>query len=448
MARTPNPKKIRPQNVNRFRGVTSALTQSAVPDNLTTTQHNLESREIRQLSTRPGIRLIKSDPIQPVPADYVTLVTAESYNGTVYDRYFGYEVEGLAEGTRVHAGLLYPYPSMSAGDFSFNAEFPTFLPPDFPDGPNYDLPTITVPDLPTFVWPQLDPFNPQGPYPDPPPYPLVDDQPDQPDAPDGPREPPGFQPPPSTPCGWSTRTVTRTFRLDLSVTAWQHWTGSDKWQSATGCVQNWCEPGTLNCANITEAHEKAKDYARAVLKFLKARDGRAYTLTESSADCSTLDWTRESVTVTDLVEEFPLAPALCQVPEFPLGTPQSPNNWKVSDYVTTVDVLINVVLEGYKPLALATNMCRIKKATLVWENGYRKTVPFAGSELKTELDGNDLKVTGWKIGTIDDIKTGTDYPDPGPCALDTPLSAYLECETREAIWDCGGAPPPPIKFGS
>jgi hypothetical protein len=92
MAKTRNPKVVRPKNFNRFRGVTSALTQSSVPDELTTTQHNLESREIRQISTRRGTRVVEED----VWVDTYFLEThAETYDGTIHQVLIGHEIEAL-----------------------------------------------------------------------------------------------------------------------------------------------------------------------------------------------------------------------------------------------------------------------------------------------------------------------------------------------------------------
>jgi hypothetical protein len=446
MPKTYNPRVARPKNVNRFRGVTSALVQSSVPDELSVTQHNVESREIRSLSTRRG--LSRKETLCDEPLGAFQVPCGETYDGSIYARLYGHELEALAEGTRVWASFLFPFASGPASNFDFTPEFPTFLPPDFPDGPDYDFPTVELPDTPDFVWPGIDPFQPTGPYSPPPSYPY-DDGNDPPDAPYGPFEPPGFGPAPTTPCDWEPDTIQTKFRMDVTVDNWKIVQRTDSWESVVACINNWCEPSVLDCPNYVQAKVDAVAWAAKFLEFLKTRDGRdiiAAVPGESSADCTSLDWTLVSTGATQQ-SDFSLSPAICVVPEFPTGTPQAPNGVKWEDWTRDYKVYIDVTLIGYKPLALATNFCKIPKIQLEWQNGYKKVVPL-GSSASTEINGDDLKITDWDIGTIDSLKTNTGYPTFLPCDLVEPNEVFLVCEQQAMIWDCNGAPPPPINFNT
>jgi len=455
MAKTYNPRVARPLNVNRFRGVTSALTRSSVPDELTVAQHNVESREIRQLSTRRGLNRVEHLIEEPTVGGY-DIVSGEAYGGSIYQRVIGAEIAALAEGTRVWTEQVFPFASGPASSFTFTAEWPTFLPPDFPDGPDFPLVTIEIPDG-EFTWPGLPPFKPQGPSStSPPPYPAPDDpnEPldpnDPPDAPYGPHEPPGFPAqPPTTPCGWKREKIVSNFRFDVVITQWQIVQTIQTWESTTGCVILWCEPSGFNCQNFEEAKDLAVAWAKGLLSYVWARDGKFITTTvpgELSSNCDALDWTLESSSgfgETELI----VSPLLCDNAEFPPLTLLYPNRMKWEDWVRNYKVRVNATIVNYKPVALATNMCRRPTLSLEWQNGYKRAIP-VNAEASWSLDGNDLLVEDWELGPIDELKSNVGYPTYTPCDLKEPNEVFIRCEQDALVWDCAGVPPPALSFGS
>lgn len=423
-AKTYNPRKARPDTTRRWRGVTSALTKSAVPRELVNTQHNLVSTEIAQLKTRKG-----------------TDRTPISYDGTIHERYYGSEVEATAEGTRVHAGLLFPFATGPASRLVFNPEFPIFLPPSFPDPPDWDDYGVEIPDVPGLDFPPITdlPEQPPDPFPD---YPGGGPPPNMPY---GPNEPPGFTPPGPGPCGWTTNFITSKFRLDLTVTNWRLDRVTNHTVNSVVCVSIFCAPSAISCTNETAARAAAGIFAKQQVDNANATNGLQFNtiIGESSATCAALDWTLESDHTIELIE-FAHNPLICGVAENPTGTPVSPNAMKYTDDLQRIDVIVDVIVQNYKPLLLATQMCRLHTMELVWENGYRKEIPINPEALQ-ELDGEDLIVKDWNLGDIDVLKAGVGYPALTPCDLKSD-GAFALCVQPQAIWDCGGAPPPPLTF--
>jgi len=440
MPRANNPKKIRPLNQNRFRGVTSALVNSAVPDNLSTTMHNLESDEIRQITTRAGSQRLTSE-VVILPGEFESI--ADTYDGDVLERFVGAETSAMAEGTNVWSSLLFPFPTLPTSAFDFDPPFPDFKPPSWPDDPEVEFPTVAQPDIFLHNWGGGgDPFAPKDPTPPVPPY----EGPDAPtDAPYGPEEPPGFQQPPgpSTPCQWVQKFRRTKFRVDIQVIKWSHYFENANHATQVQCIGNFCETSRLNCANFAEASATALATAR---KWLYALNSPPNTGIDTSGLCETLDWTREDTEEDEGDFGVFIPIPICGNPEFPTGNTLSPPHARWKNNFARWIVKVDVLVLNYKPLAGATNMCRLPAIELVWDNGYRKTVQ-GRQESVRELDGDDLLMEDIDLGRISPLKAATGYPDNTPCDLDT-SSAFMVCEQPYWEWDCNGAPPPPIKFGS
>jgi hypothetical protein len=387
------------------------------------------------------------------PADGVVLfedlVEGEVYDGAIHSRLVGHEVEALAEGTRVWSDLIFPFVSGPASNFDFTPQFPTFLPPDFPAGPEYDFPTVDIPDLPPFVWPSIDPYEPTGPFPPPPPYEGPDDPPD---APYGPEEPPGFNPPPGAdnPCGWTADTWNTKFRLKVTVNAWRLWKTVNEPDVIQPCLSNFCEPSALDCANFAEIDALAEAWGRGLLGYLQGVSVVHQVPSVVAGEgpvCSTIDWASYVGSTDTTVVDFPSSPIGCINPEFPTGTIIPPNRIEVRDIKTQYWVIADITIENYVPLALATNMCRRPYLQLEWENGYKKIIP-RNNDSTTEIDGNDLTINNFNLGDLDDLKSKIGWPTYTPCDLVTPNEVFMVCQQPVLIWDCGGAPPPPLRFNT
>jgi hypothetical protein len=329
--------------------------------------------------------------------------------------------------------------------------FPTFLPPDFPVN-DWDWPTVDIPDIPDFTWPGVPPFTPQGPFPHPPPYDGPDDPPD---APYGPDEPPGFGPEPDTPCGWTVENISRKFSVKATVDAWRMHVKSDNPININPCIGNFCEPDVLNCANFAAAKIAAGDWGENFLDQAKKSPPwfvGGFEQQESIADsgplCTDLDFALESETVNTREDQI-ASPIGCLYPEFPTGTGLSPNRIDVNKYKTTYHVVVDITIQNFVPLALATNMCKAPSLALEWENGYKKTIPMSSGG-SMSLSGQDLSIENFDLGELNSLKTNVGYPTYTPCDLvtnfDGTITAFMVCEIPAIIWDCGGAPPPPLKY--
>jgi hypothetical protein len=156
--KTYDPRDVRHGNVSRFRGVTSGLKGTQVPDELVNAQENLQSNEIRRLAVRNG-----------------QVRTDTAYEGTVHSRFIGEETDALAEGSRVWSAELYPSASGPVSGLPTNPDFPEFDPIIVPGPGAWD-----IPDPPPFDWPD----TPDGP----PPTWIPPDE----DMPDGPNCPSPF----------------------------------------------------------------------------------------------------------------------------------------------------------------------------------------------------------------------------------------------------------------
>lgn len=440
MPKTYNPRKARPHHTNRFRGVTSALIQSSVPKELSVTQHNFISNEIRQLKTRRGLdRFINSVVKNPAVFD-----------GSIHERYYGLEVEALAEGTRVWAGELFPFPTGPSGDLTFTPDFPWFNPPAWP--PRNDWPPgVEFPDLPDFDWPGLPPFV-DTPLSPPPPYqPDPDDDPDQPDGPYGPDEPPGFEDP-NSPCGWVVENITRKFNVNVSVSQWK----LVKQQlgpvvNNQQCIENFCSPGALDCANYDESTGGPAPFARdlaqaaAILAVIQNQSLGAFETIpgEISSLCTNIDWTLESEQTTSIVFSNSI---VCLNPEHPTGTILPFDAVTFTNSESNIRVYINLTVASYVSLVQAGNYCKQPKIELEWENGYKKSIPVTDS-LKVSFNGLDMVIEDFDLGEINDLKTKTGYPTFLPCDL-KPSNAKIVCNIPAVIWDCDGLPPPPLRFNT
>jgi hypothetical protein len=419
--------------------VTSALIQSAVPKELSTTQHNLLSVEIRQLRTRQGLdRNIAID-----------VKTPSIFDGSIHERMYGLEVSALAEGTRVWATELFPFAIGPAGDLSFTPDFPMFPPPSFDPPGDLCCYGVDVPEI-SIDWPGVPPWI-DEPTSDPPPYGPGPEDP--PDAPYGPEDPPGWGEPPTTCPGWVVEDIFREFGVAVQITQWYIYVRKDDgpFQAAEVCRKNYCSPGTLNCANYADTAAPA--LAQAIKVVMHEADGvtprgESFEVVpgQISATCSSLNLTLTS-DETETIDLEHVAAQCTPAIEFPTGNVIGLFAVEYVNSFNKYEMLVDVTVLGYKALVLASKMCRQPDIVLRWENGYTKSVPLAAADEvgSTEIDGDDLKIVKLNIGSLDELKTNTNYPSQGPCAIE-PLNASVRCRIPALIWDCDGVPPPRPQF--
>ena len=438
-SKTYNPRLARPEHANRFRGVTAALVKTAIPKELSSTSSNAVSTEVRQLKAREGTRRLETFVEAQEFGDQEVFPTI--YDGSIHERYYGLEASGLAEGTRIWANKLFPFASGPASNITFTPQFPTFLPPSFPDAPNWGDYGVEVPDITGIDFPPITGIPNRPPAP----VPLYPETP--PNQPYGPDEPPGHFPPstpPETPCGWKVGERTQKFRLFVQITKWKIVSKQDNPVIIAPCVENFCAPARVDCANFAEAQVAAKAWGEAFLEAAKegpswfAAGYRQKEIETTSGSCASIVWDDHESVNTNTTEEFT---GLCNVPEFPTGTPLSPIGFKITKDPRNVHVFVDITILDYRPLQLASSLCRRISLELTWENGHKRRVPMNNSATK-ELDGDDLKITNFDLGEINALKSAVDYPTYTPCDLESPNYANVVCTIPAAFWDCAGKPPP------
>lgn len=429
MPKTYSPVKVRPKNVNRFRGTTSILTQAAVTDALTVTQHNLVSNEIRQTTQREGFRRNTS------------AIEDGIFNGSVYARHFGEEISALSEGTRVWSELLYPTALRPIGDISWTPVVPNFNPPSWEPPGDLCCYGVDIPDPPTFDWPGIPPIV-DIPLEEPPDIPLPPDPDDDPpDAPYGPDIPPFFEDPPTdNPCGWSIELQATDFNLAVTVDNWRIVVDRNTGpiENASVCLKNYCSPGTLNCANHVAAEVSAMDAAHNVVLGGQTGFAEGVQVAGENGACATISWGTFTEQDDDFGETDTVVMA-CIMPaaEFPTGNvlPRQTFTWHKT--FRSYRVLVDVTISNFGPLMRSTFGCQIPKVRLVWDNGYAKEVPLTDS-LNSSYSGTDLVVKDLDLGIAAELTTNTGGDE---CAVDGAASK-VRCTREVIVWECGGVPPP------